>query len=349
MKRLLILAAVTALVACKSAPRDMSYSAPQFMRQAVAEVKHFNDSLILGSVYTLHIFGENLIVQARSIDNKNVFQVISLTTGKHLAGFGTRGRAQNELSDYMITLRDGKRNLLSAIDNSGKFLSFDISAATADKSNCVAMAHKMPHYPTASQAHYLGDRILHTEGARRNARIFTTDIYGRDTVVLEREQPFVSAELEADTLGKKMYFKYNSHFAAKPDGSKFCNITGNGMIMEIWRVKGESVTKSTTHRFFSPKLKSYVYNDVADECIRGAYAVAATDQYIYCGYYDTRNDDDAATPKLGVFDWNGNPVCSYSIEGGTMTRFAVMDDDSRVYAWFWGNNGEEYLGYFDLK
>ena len=32
-----------------------------------------------------------------------------------------------------------------------------------------------------------------------------------------------------------------------------------------------------------------------------------------------------------------------------LTRFTVADDNSRVYAWFWGNDGEEYLGYFDLK
>ena len=348
MKHLLIL--TIALLASKNSQNDTSYSAPQFKQQVVAEVKHLNDNLIIGSVYTLHIFGDNLIMQARSIDNNNEFQAISLSTGEHLAGFGTRGRAQNELSDYMITLRDGKKGLLSAIDNSGKFLSFDISAAVTGKSNCVTMAHKMPHYPTAIQAHHFGERILHTEGSSKTrTRIFTTDIYGRDTVVLEREHPFVSAELEADTLSKGMYFKYNSRFAAKPDGSKICNITGNGMIMEIWSVRGESATKSVTRYFYEPKMKSYVYNDVADECIRGAYAVAATDKYIYCGYYDTRDDDDSGKPKLGVFDWSGKAICSYSIEGGMLTRFTVADDNSRVYAWFWGNDGEEYLGYFDLK
>lgn len=328
----------------------IDYNPPQFRNQVVSEVKHLNDSLIVGSPYSLHIFGEHLIMQSKSIDNKNVFQVISLATGEHLLGFGTLGRSQNELGDYMITMRDGKRNLLSAIDNSGKFLAFDISKAVSGESNCVAMAHKMPHYPTATQAYHFGERILHTEGSTKTrTRIFTTDIYGRDTVVLEREHPFVSAELEADTLSKGMYFKYNSRFAAKPDGSKICNITGNGMIMEIWNVRGESATKSVTRYFYEPKMKSYVYNNVADECIRGAYAVAATDKYIYCGYYDTRDDDDSGKPKLGVFDWSGKAICSYSIEGASLTRFAVSDDDKRVYAWFWGDDGENYLGYIDLE
>ena len=351
MKKSVFLVLVIACVgACRKQEMRADYAAPNFRTEQVVEVKHLNDSLIVGSPYSLHIFGEHLIMQSKSIDNKNVFQVISLATGQPTTSFGTVGRAANELSDYMITMRDGKRNLLSAIDNSGKFLAFDISKAVSGESNCVAMAHKMPHYPTATQAHHFGERILHTEGSTKTRmRIFTTDIYGRDTVVLEREHPFVSAELEADTLGKGMYFKYNSRFAAKPDGKKLCNITGHGMIMEIWNVRGESATKSVTRYFYEPKMKSYVYNDVADECIRGAYAVVATDKYIYCGYYDTRDDDDSGKPKLGVFDWSGKAICSYSIEGASMSRFAVSDDGKRVYSWFRSDEGEEYLGYFDLK
>lgn len=347
---LLIVIILVMMVSCQKEKLDIAYNPPVFKQEVFVEVMPLNENLIVGSPFSLHIFGEYLVMQSKSINNKNIFQAISLKTGKHLSGFGTQGRAKNELNDYMITIRDGKNGQLSAIDNAGKFLSFDISAAVAGESSCVTMAHKMPHYPTATQAHTFNGRILHTEGSAKNhTRIFTTDIYGYDTVVLVRELPFVSVELEADTLGKSMYFKYNSRFAAKPDGHKICNITGNGMIMEIWDVKGECATKSVTHYFFEPKIKSYLYNDVDDECIRGTYAVAATDKYIYCGYYDTRNDDDAARPKLGVFDWNGNAVCSYSIKSGILTRFAVTDDDRRVYAWFWGDNDEEFLGYFDLK
>lgn len=332
------------LFACSSPQIDIDYSVPNFPKEHAVEIQKLGqEELVYGSPYSVTLYEDNIILQSRNVDNKNVFQVVSAKDGKHKTAFGYTGRGENELTDYVMPMYDANLKRICAIDNNGKFIAFDLKKAMEGDPKCVCMSHKMPKYPTTSQVLVWGDRLIHAEG---KPRLFSTNIEGRDTIVLY--DSFPKAGIDDDT-DRSMYFNYQSHAAIRPDGKKMCNITGEGMIMEIWDLSERGAEQRALRYFFKPQMKSFKTNTPMDNAIRGAYYVYATDKYIYCGYYDQPwNDNNPPRAKLAVFYWNGKEVSQY-IVNDRLSRFAVTPDDMRVYCWTRTASGDSYLGYFDLK
>ena len=79
----------------------------------------------------------------------------------------------------------------------------------------------------------------------------------------------------------------------------------------------------------------------------GAMGSVATDNYIYT-QYSTSTKLSEIVWNIGVFDWQGREVCCYTFEDNIQS-FTVTSDDKRAYCWVQNADGEEFLGYFDLK
>ena len=345
-----IIASLSFFISCKSPETELNYEVPTFPTEKVANVQKLNKNTIFSSPSHLFKWQDYLIIQSRSVDNNNVFQLIYTRTGEHITGFGFIGRGDGELLDFMTPFMDSKKSRICAVDNTGKLVSFNLNTVIKDDNTThIEESYKMVSHLSASQLFAVGNNLLHPAGLKDDCgRLFTTNRFGLDTVYLTNMYPSKLPIIKGDS-SSKFYFRYNSHYAIKPDGSKLCAISGNGMILEIWDMKNTPVKHSALRYFYEPKMNSYVANNPKVESIRGAYCIAATDRYIYCGYYDVDSRNEYACPKLAVFDWDGDEVNCYTFEKDIFGRFTVDENDMRVYCWIHTIDGDGYLGYFDLN
>ena len=102
MKRLVIFAVALAVaVACSPKGQNpYEYTAPEFKKTYKVDIVPLNNDLIISNVVQLFQYEDKLIARTKNIDNKNVFQVISLKDGTFLGSFGMVGRGDKELVRY---------------------------------------------------------------------------------------------------------------------------------------------------------------------------------------------------------------------------------------------------------
>ena len=98
-------AAVVALVWSCTPKSEIpnEYRAPEFKKTYKGDIVPLNNDLIISNVVQLFQYEDKLIARAKNIDNKNVFQVISLKDGTFLGSFGMVGRGDKELVRYYCT------------------------------------------------------------------------------------------------------------------------------------------------------------------------------------------------------------------------------------------------------
>ena len=102
----------------QSAKGDGDYSAPKFSSIQPKTLIHLNDDLIMRMTNHIMLYDSVIIFPAKSVDNNNVFQVLSAKDGHLVTSFAHLGRSAEELSDYTRQSVDAKRGLLYALYNS---------------------------------------------------------------------------------------------------------------------------------------------------------------------------------------------------------------------------------------
>ena len=135
---------------------------------------------------------------------------------------------------------------------------------------------------------------------------------------------------------------------------KFVTTSLLGCILEIFNIDASGqIAKGVEKRFLPPiyKDKKSSIGFIDRKTILGISAFSATDDFIYA-LYDGRayvEDEDAWTfpNQIGVFDWEGNPVCIYVLDWGVRS-FVI--DEQRNLCYLVGINAEKeiLLGSFDL-
>ena len=330
----------------QSAKGDGDYSAPKFSSIQPKTLIHLNDDLIMRMTNHIMLYDSVIIFPAKSVDNNNVFQVLSAKDGHLVTSFAHLGRSAEELSDYTRQSVDAKRGLLYALDNSNKYVVIDLKRVLRGETSIVIDSgrHK-GEFPMAGAIHWRDGKLFQL-GGYPASRIFVTN-EKCDTLVRYNALPSLTATIDRDEKLHKRYFVYNSHYAVRPDGRKIANVTTNGMLLEILNVAYSAISHAKTKYLYEPKLENS--NMGKPDCVFGASHICATDDYIYVLYYDTTIEElSNAKPKIGVFDWQGNEVRCYELNDMVAT-FAISDDEKRAYCWAYDSEGEEYFGYFDLK
>ena len=88
------------------------YNEPYYPIVKQSVITPLNQNLIMRPTNMMQLFGKYIVLPARSIDNDNVFQLLSTDDGKHICGFAHLGRAKNELSDYLRYCIDHSSEIL---------------------------------------------------------------------------------------------------------------------------------------------------------------------------------------------------------------------------------------------
>ena len=330
----------------------LSYNPPIFPQEYKAAITKLNDDLVTTMPNYIMLCDSVAVLAAGSAENDKHFQVVSLKDGKFKSAFGYVGRGPKELTSYSTLDFDSKRNLIFAIDDDGKCLTIDLKRALLRQNDFVSDCWKMPSFARCLLAYHLGDKLLQVE-CSPCSRFFTTATNGQDTLNRYDVYPSITKFLDQNKYCKSDYYFVGSKYAIRPDRKKLVNITGGGMIMEIFDIADGRVSGKLVRRFYRPmpdESDREFYISSNDEII-GNTQTFATDKYIYACYYDTSEDsfEKAPMPYLGIFDWQGQEICRYTFEQQRIRKFAITPDDKRCYCWVMNPDGEEYLGYFDLK
>ena len=322
------------------------YNEPYYPIVKQSVITPLNQNLIMRPTNMMQLFGKYIVLPARSIDNDNVFQLLSTDDGKHICGFARLGRAKNELSDYLRYCIDHSSEILYSIDNSNKIVGFDLNAIINGNANHTIMAKQFDKsHPTSLQIQISNDNIIQTSGTL-NSRIFITNIEG-DTLLKYDNIPHISNNAIFDNNFNNRFMAQYAHYTVKPDLQKIANATNNGMLLEILSVSNKNIEKHNIRYFYEPQMESL--RKAKDECIFGTTQIQSTDKYIYILYYDSpMKTVENSTPIVGVFDWDGNEVACYNLNNQVIS-FVVTPDDTRIYCWAYNSEGEGYLGFLDLN
>ena len=335
-----------AAAACTSYSEDMRYEPPSFPKEYTAQIKSLNKETTMGHILRMYLCDSVLLVQGKNVDNDNVFHVFSINDGRYLSSFGYYGRGPNELASYYCAAQDPEGCTLHVLDNNGAYITIDIPRSIENRRIEVISDGMASHHTTTNSIFSLPKgRLLHCEGF--DCRFFSTDMQYRDTVRLHDAFPYISPEFEADTIIRKGYFSMFTMHDVKPDRTRMVCTGLYGMLMEIFDIGGDSIRPVVTRRFFEPKMKNQIAPQ--PDCISGSCSLKTSDKYIYLVYSDgLALDMDNTEYILGIFDWSGQEVARYRLDSN-IGPFVVMPDDSRIYCWVQNEEGEEYLGYFDLE
>ena len=346
MKRILTLAATVALSwSCSpKADNPYEYRAPKFKHSHSANVHLLNDKALLNTPWNMWVFDSVVIINTQCAENDGQFQLFSATDGAAIGHFGYEGRGENELLDYIRCSVNPREKSLCVIDQKGAKLEVDLRTIARGAKPTMKLS-KMVGLPSALHYYHWGDRLLSM--GHINPRIALTNGSATDTLSSYNDFPRVTPDIDENISAKVYYFIQSSSYAVAPDGSKICHTTRNGMTMEIFDVeKTGHISLRRTRNFFPAKMQSAMR--AADDCVRGFIRTKATDKYIYALYNDATCADKETLPKLSVFNWKGDEVCQYLLDVEVID-FAITEDGSRAYCWAENADGEEYLGYFDLK
>lgn len=335
-----------AAAACTSYREDMRYEPPSFPKEYTARIKPLNRETTMGNILRMYLCDSVLLVQGKNVDNDNVFHVFSINDGRYLSSFGYYGRGPNELASYYCAAQDIEGRTLHVLDTNGAYITIDIPRSIGNRRIEVISEGMASHHTTTNSIFSLPKgRLLHCEGF--GCRFFSTDMQYRDTVRLHDAFPYISPEFEADTIIRKSYFSMFTMHDVKPDRTRLVCTSANGMLMEIFDIGRDSIRPVVTRRFFEPKMKNQIAPQ--PDCISGSCSLKTSDKYIYLVYSDgLALDMDNTEYILGIFDWSGQEVARYRLDSN-IGPFVVMPDDSRIYCWAQNEEGEEYLGYFDLE
>ena len=326
---------IVGLNSCKIAEDKLSYNPPIFPQEYNTEITKLNDDLVMTMPNHIMLCDSVAVLAAGSAENDRHFQIVSLNDGRFIDAFGYVGRGPKELKSYKHLDFDAKRNLIFAIDNNGKSITINLNRALLGRDDYVVDCWQMPTIRRSNITYHLGNRLLHAE-CSPCSRFFTTAINGLDTLNRYEEYPSITKFLNDNKQCKINYFRSHSVSAIKPDRTQLVNITGWGMVMEIFNIADGQVSSKLAHRFYRPQTDesdTEIFKGDKNNVIGGIQAYA-TDKYIYALYnnnstveyekmiYGENKDLDAAsayvrnTPTLLlVFDYDGNLVARYKLDG----------------------------------
>ena len=330
--------------------KDKDYVAPNFPKTEEIKFTILNNDLPASWPQSNLILCDSVMfVNAECIENQNVFHIFRLKDGKYIRGFANWGRAANELNDYRrITLTDDGK-ILHAMDNNNRSIDIDLQKAISGETSFVVKSYKLPRGPISREIHSVGNNLLHTENGRKIPRFVITNRECTDTLCSNDQYTPTKTSIDESQIDKEDYYYYNSAFGVRPDGTRSVNVTGNGMLMEIYDIQNNKMRSIALRRFHRPKMGDNMRKGASD-CVYGGLGIYVTNDYIYVRYHDEKREIDSKYIKtsIAVFDWNGKEVARYKSDTFIMS-FAVTPDDKRAYCWTVNVDGEEAFCYFDLN
>ena len=347
-KLALTLCVASTLAMCANKPSDkkgkLEYTPLNFPKTENVKVTLIKGDYAIAGGSNLRMVGDKIILRAANTDNKHHIQVFDTKSNKFVASFGTSGRGEGELVGYTEYDVNIEKNEFYA-EWQNKYVIYDLAKVISGQTGYLKEQGFHKNINTTDDIFYLGnDRILHL-GA--HPRFIITSKNLQDTLGRYDERHYISKFFanHKDPDLQRRYIGNNGIFTLKPDGSKFVNSFYSGFYMQIFDIKNNTITAGEECRFVEARMKDELA--AMSDCITGPYCMDSTDDYIYI-MYSEGFDFDFSEPRLGVFDWKGKEVKNYILDMMAYS-FVMTPDGKRCYCMVQDDEGECWVGYFDLK
>lgn len=131
-----------------------------------------------------------------------------------------------------------------------------------------------------------------------------------------------------DTIRASIYRVYS----IAPSLDRVATVQNYGGALEIYRISGDSICRTFVKNYFPVDYIYYEgreFPDINREIQYGFRWVAATDDYIYASYCDSKEVQPLVT-TIGVWDWDGNPVKKIKTDRN-IWNMAASPDGRRLY------------------
>lgn len=117
-----------------------------------------------------------------------------------------------------------------------------------------------------------------------------------------------------------------------PSCNRVATVQNYGGALEIYRISGDSICRTFVKNYFPVDYIYYEgreFPEINREIQYGFRWVAATDDYIYASYCDSKEVQPLVT-TIGVWDWDGNPVKKIKTDRN-IWNMAASPDGRRLY------------------
>ncbi len=304
------------------------------------------DSLFIGNVWDIVGF-DNYLILLDEYDNK-YFSLIDIESKKVVKRFGNKGRGPHEMIfPVYLSIDKENREFLMLLRNPPRMIQYSIDSLINKTQN---------NYTEITRFDFNNEAILQATMLFKKRKFVTTGMFhhGRygianyngklDTIIGD----MVVADKHKNISNYNLGQVYQGITKSYHSGNKFVYASLDCDLIEIVNTDNYS-----TKRFYSffPKIKgSNGHFGFSRDSRNGYMSLKVTERFIYVIYsgrtYGKYGNKAFGGNKLYVFDWNLNPVCSYSLKHDINCMY-VTDDDKTMYSVI--TLDEPVLVKYDLK
>ncbi len=257
--------------------------------------------------------------------SSTIFSVFELPDVNYIGGFGAKGRGPKDFPLVDALTANYEDGDISIYDLQNGFMFINLDDFHENKDYAILNTLKIPLSLSP-----LNDAILLTDS------VICGQPYGG-----QRDESYVRFNVlsnEVDYFGdypdlyltsrKNIFWQiYNRRSVVKPDKTKFASFCSQIKMFRIYNndgTLGKEVVMETQEDFFEDEW-------IRINPIKYYGIVQATDDYIYV-LCENANDDDLLDnkPTLEIWDWDGNPIASFSLDR-SISAFDVTMDNKSIY------------------
>ena len=304
------------------------------------------DSLFIGNVWDIQCTDSLMIILDKYTGY--YFTLIDLQNKKVIKRFSKNGRGPNEIIDPTCLYIDKKNNSFQLLlRNPARIIKYNIrdiiKESDPEYSDIISFNTKDNFFfnttPIKKENKYVATGLFHT------GKYGFTDKHGTlDTIIGDFIRNGRLKNIEDYKLGNVYQGIIKSH----PDGNKVVCATTSCDLIEVIDTKTYEIKRFYSYLPITKKHKQLLIN--SRDSRRGYVALQVTSNYIYTVFSGRTYGKDGGKAfwgnKLYVFDWDLNPVCSYSLKHDINCMY-VTDDDKAMYSVI--TLDEPVLVKYDLK
>lgn len=273
--------------------------------------------------YVMDLFITDSVLIVQGNDDERFFFAYDKHTGKHLKNFMNIGRGPFEGVSPILIGINGDSCVVNE-SNLRRGWCFSLSGLLADKNDFYRefrfrFPQERPQMMARSGVN-LGNSqyIINIPfSATERFALFTNPYSAGEKKVKHLYRKYPQITPEADSVNAAI-LRYINAFALSPDRTKFVTLSYIGAIAETFEFRQDTLIPLAIKGFIKPEYTVARWGAHPNtDAMMGFGSVITSDKYFYVIYHNTRyntpSDKDIRT--ITVFDWEINPVKSYTLKG----------------------------------
>ena len=337
---LVIICIAIFFIQCKD--EKIYYKAPTFLQKYNAKVQIINNEYLFRYAHQPQIFDSMLIIGDMSA-NDNIC-IFNRNNGNLIKSFGKIGNGPEELTTPVTYSIDKTNGYLYINDYSRKnIVQYNLKEIKNGQNIKTSFIKLSEEVEDRNRIIFIKDSLFISDGFNDRLALITPN----KIIKTSTNSPNIHNKFEFD----KDWFAFTQLYtcmAASPNGKMFVSATIIGGVLEIYNIEKEDIKLYKTLYLYEPIFdkREHVFTPT-QETIYGFCHLSANNNFFYATAHG-KISPTTMPNTIWKFDWEGNPVASYTCEY-CIENFTVDDNNDLIYATIYDENGEQVIGIIDIK